>query len=267
MKSPFRYAGGKYYARAKILPLIQSHNSYVEPFVGGGSIFFAKQKAKSNWLNDLDSDLINCYTQIRDNPLKVIELLRGEVATKERHSEYRSMIVENEIQAAAKYFYLNRTSFSGIMHPHKGYFGYDVKYSKPPEKWADCIIETSSKLQKVRLTSLDFETVIDTAVDGSFMFIDPPYFDVSEKLYRHTFETDDHKRLSDCLKRNKSRLNLLVTYDNSDFIRSTFDFLNQHNESWYYSCRNFQFVEKSTYGKELFLSNFPVFKQASMSFL
>ena len=64
--SPFRYPGGKYYAAKYILPYINSckHDEYREPFVGGGSIFFAKKKCKYNWLNDLDSDLMTTYEVI-----------------------------------------------------------------------------------------------------------------------------------------------------------------------------------------------------------
>ncbi len=55
--SPFRYPGGKFYARKLILPCIPKHNKYCEPFVGGGSIFFAKNNSKVNILNDKDKEI------------------------------------------------------------------------------------------------------------------------------------------------------------------------------------------------------------------
>ena len=51
MNSPFRYAGGKFYARKLILEHIVPHVYYAEPFAGGASIFFAKDKAATNVLN------------------------------------------------------------------------------------------------------------------------------------------------------------------------------------------------------------------------
>ncbi|WP_315786595.1 DNA adenine methylase [Fischerella sp. JS2] len=66
INSPFRYAGGKFYARNLILKHIPPHLYYAEPFAGGGSIFFAKQKVKNNWLNDIDQALINTYLIIRE---------------------------------------------------------------------------------------------------------------------------------------------------------------------------------------------------------
>lgn len=61
INSPFRYAGGKFYARKLILNFIPKHSNYLEPFASGGSIFFAKEKVNTNWLNDIDKELINCY--------------------------------------------------------------------------------------------------------------------------------------------------------------------------------------------------------------
>ena len=80
--SPFRYAGGKFYARKLILNCIPQHNKYCEPFVGGGSIFFAKEEVKKNILNDLDNDLINCYNIIKDDLDNLLKKLDGIPAKK-----------------------------------------------------------------------------------------------------------------------------------------------------------------------------------------
>jgi DNA adenine methylase len=76
INSPFRYAGGKFYARKLILEHIPKHNIYIEPFVGGGSIFFAKNKVKHNQLNDIDCELINVYKIIKDEPIELINFLK-----------------------------------------------------------------------------------------------------------------------------------------------------------------------------------------------
>ena len=59
INSPFRYAGGKFYARKFILNYIPLHSCYIEPFAGGAFIFFAKKKVQENILNDLDEELVN----------------------------------------------------------------------------------------------------------------------------------------------------------------------------------------------------------------
>ena len=117
INSPFRYAGGKFYARKLILEHVAPHATYIEPFAGGGSIFFAKPLAVNNQLNDMDVELVNCYIQIRDHVEDLIAILDGVVASKENHSHYKnSYIPTNPLERAFRWYYLNRTSYSGIMN-------------------------------------------------------------------------------------------------------------------------------------------------------
>ena len=75
INSPFRYAGGKFYARKLILEHIPQHSNYIEVFAGGGSIFFAKDKVANNQLNDIDKELINTYQHIQKKPEELILFL------------------------------------------------------------------------------------------------------------------------------------------------------------------------------------------------
>lgn len=271
INSPFRYAGGKFYARKLILEHIPHHTSYVEPFVGGGSIFFAKPKVEFNWLNDADPDLINTFLIIQRRPQELIDSLKNEEALKERHSWYKNEFKpSNDLEKARRWYYLNRTSYSGIMNPKNCYWGYGDKFSMRPENWPRSILKTSKKLPDVKFTNLDFETVIDGAPDGSFLFVDPPYFNADQdKFYTFSFKKEDHYRLSDCLKRNSERLNFLLTYDNSPEIRDLYSWANAMlDKEWNYTISRTddqtkdksQAPEKSSRykGKEVFITNYDV---------
>lgn len=134
INSPFRYAGGKFYARKLILEYIPKHFYYVEPLAGGASIFFAKHKVEKNWLNDIDEELINCYAIIRDYPNELISRIKDEKASKERHYYYKNEFKPvTDIERAVRWFYLNRTSYSGIMNTQNCFGGYGDKYSMRPE--------------------------------------------------------------------------------------------------------------------------------------
>ena len=273
INSPFRYAGGKFYARKLILEHLQPHDIYLEPFTGGGSIFFAKGKAKENWLNDIDKELINCYQIIRDFPQDLIDSLDGEEATKERHAYYKNEFQpSNNLERAQRWFYLNRTSYSGIMNMKNCYFGYGDKYSMRPENWGKNINRTSLKLQNVRLTSLDFEEIIDNLPENReiFLFIDPPYFNADQdKFYAHSFNHEDHLRLSSVLLRNAHKFNFLLTYDNSQEIWDMYEWATSIMErEWNYtinrtddqSKNKLETVEKKKgeryKGKEIFILNY-----------
>lgn len=266
INSPFRYAGGKFYARKLILEHVPIHKFYIEPFAGGASIFFAKPKISNNWLNDIDCDLINCYQIIKDQPEELILRLSGEKASKDRHTYYKKGYhPKNNMDKALRWFYLNRTSYSGIMNMQNCFWGYGDKFSMRPEYWPRNIIRTSLKLQNVKLTCADFEVVIDNAADESFLFIDPPYFNADQdKFYVHSFKKDDHFRLNNVLKRNTKRLKFLITYDNCPEIKNLYDWADGiHEKEWNYTINRTDDQKNKTdtkgaryKGKEVFIVNY-----------
>lgn len=274
INSPFRYAGGKFYARKLILELLPQHDNYIEPFAGGASIFFAKKKVKNNWLNDIDPDLINCYTIIRDYPEDLIDRLKDEKALKERHTFYKKEYKPNsELDRAVRWFYLNRTSYSGIMNMQNCFWGYGDKYSMRPENWPRNIHRTSLKLQGVKLTSLDFEVAIEKAEDKSFLFIDPPYFNADQdKFYQFSFRKNDHLRLSAALKRQKGRIKFMITYDNSPEVRELYSWATEiHEKQWNYTINRTDDQKNGTdkkgaryKGREIFIVNYLSTKQEEL---
>ena len=222
--SPFRYPGGKFYARRQILELIPPHEGYCEPFAGGASVFFAKETAAASTLNDLDANVVNTLTHIRDDVEALIELLDGIPATKALHAYYKDEYVPTSaLERAFRWFYLNRTSYSGIMRTENCYWGFGEKYSMRPENWPPHLRTVSDKLQGVTITQEDFEGVIDAVPDGYFLFIDPPYFSADQqKFYNCTFGLRDHERLAGCLERNSDRLRFLLTYDDRPEVREMY---------------------------------------------
>ena len=106
-----------------------------------------------------------------------------------------------------------------------------------PENWPRNIRRTSEKLQNVKINNLDFEEVIESVPDGSFLFIDPFYFNADQdKFYAHSFSKNEHFRLCRILNRHKERIKFLITYDNSDAIRELYDWtLEIHDKEWNYT--------------------------------
>ncbi|MBM4275111.1 MAG: DNA adenine methylase [Deltaproteobacteria bacterium] len=266
INSPFRYAGGKFYARKLILSHIHPHSCYIEPFAGGGSIFFAKKKAPENILNDLDEELMNVYRVIRDEPEELIKFLEGKPAKKELHNYYKNEFKpSNYLERAGRWYFLNRISFSGIMNMQNCYWGYGDKFSMRPENWPNNVLRASKKLQGVNLSCDDFEKIIDNAPDGAFLFVDPPYFNADQdKFYSCIFTKEDHYRLNDTLYRNKERLIFLLTYDNIKELIDIYHWVTEiHEKEWNY-CINRTDDQKNGLkrkgerykGRELFILNY-----------
>ena len=95
-----RYSGGKYYALKQLgkFWLEKKHKKYVEPFFGGGSVFWTKPKAKINWINDYDKDLVDFLKFIKnnDNLKKLLKKIDQEkTPSKERHQEVKNINIDN----------------------------------------------------------------------------------------------------------------------------------------------------------------------------
>lgn len=221
-------------------------------------------------LNDLDSDVINTLIRIRDDVEQLIELLDGIEATKENHAFYKLHYKpSSDLERAFRWYYLNRTSYSGIMRRENCYWGYGKKYSMRPENWPPHLRTVSDKLQGVELASLDFEEVIDGLPNGCFVFADPPYYNADQqKFYNCTFTVDDHNRLQNCLRRNSERLSFLLTYDDHKDVRDMYGWASFMNErQWNYTINRTDdqrngvkkkdgFRRGRYKGRELFIRNY-----------
>lgn len=260
----FRYPGGKFYALNQLEPFWNvSHDEYREPLLGGGSVFFAKPKAKVNWLNDIHSDLITTYKIIADskNSKKLVKMVENEEASKERHGEIKKIEPKSDLDIAFKYFYLNRTSFSGKMKSPA--WGYRPKRSLPPTRWSERIEPCGKKLDDVKISNIDFEKVIDKPSKSKvLMYVDPPYYSVPQTShYIHTFTKDDHVRLCKALKKTKHKF--FLTYDDHADIREMYSWAKIYPVEFFYRLDNSQDSQgKRKYGAELVISNYKIEKES-----
>jgi len=261
-KTCLRYPGGKFYGTKHIIPFTKvSHNNYIEIFAGGASIFLAKQKAKGiNWINDIDPELINFYKVIQDRTTKaqLYNLLKNEVAHPHRHKEVLDIKPENNIERAFRYFYLNRTSFSGIMH--KPRWGYALGSSITPDKWINIIEPVAKKLQGVKITNLDFKELLKEVADNpdTLIYADPPYFKASKAIYNHEFSPQDHIDLMNILKNAKAKF--ILSYENCLEIKEMYSWARIKEVTWKY----FMSEDRRQIGTELIITNFPLEEQKAL---
>jgi DNA adenine methylase len=258
VKTPFRYPGGKYYALKYLLPYIERipHDEYREPFVGGGSVFFGKPKAKNNWINDIDDGLINIYKNIQDNKFYkiLIRQFKQESANRNRYKQIKKILPKNDLERAFQYYYLNRTSFSGKMVSAS--WGYREKRSIPPERWNEVIIPAHKKLSGVKITTLDFEKIIaKSSKKKVLIYIDPPYFlPLKKKHYINGFTKNDHIRLMNLLK--QSNHTFVLSYEDCPEVRKLYDWAHIYKLAFPYRVQNSNTSQsKRVTGREVIISN------------
>ena len=259
---PLRYPGGKFYALNQLRRFysVVRHDEFREPFAGGATVFFAKPIVKHNWLNDIDQELVNLY-RVMANPSErqgLLAMVSNEVASKERWAEVRRLNPETSLERAFKFYYMNRTSFSGKLSSPG--WGYRPKRSLPPERWHERIIPCGKKLETVKLTCLDFGEVIASPAQGgsTLLYVDPPYYSPPKnKHYVEGFELKDHLRLRELLKSTEH--SFVLTYDDTPEVREMYGWANIYPISFYYRVENSQTQQgHRRHGSELVLTNYKI---------
>ena len=177
-----RYPGGKGrmldFLIPQFAPSILTANRFVEPFVGGGAIFFALSP-KQALLSDINSELIDLYGGIRRYPIEVWNIFQGFPSTKNTYYKIRDW-KHNELNLptrTARTLYLNRTCFKGMWR-HNSNGEFNVGYGGQDRRWViskETLVWVSKKLWHVSLKCCDFEEVIDACEEDDFIFVDPPY--------------------------------------------------------------------------------------------
>lgn len=96
-----------------ILPYIPEHKTYIEPFFGAGGMFFNKQKAKHNILNDLDSEVFNLYYCVKHYPNDLITAIKKTPICQDLFTYWKNHILLNNIDRAVRFIYLSNYSLYG----------------------------------------------------------------------------------------------------------------------------------------------------------
>ena len=222
MNSFMSWVGGKRSLRDKILirfPL--DYERYIEVFGGAGWILFHKPPDAFEVFNDANSNLVNLYRCVRQNPRKLIYKLRYMINARD---DFRYIVSQrkngifsrfHDYDRAAKFYYLIQYSYG-----HKT----DQYCFKPVSMWKrfPLIERAAARLQNVAIENRDFEELIKLYDrPDSFFYCDPPYYS-TESFYNDVdFSRKDHVRLRDTLLECEGKF--LVSYNDCPEIRKLWD--------------------------------------------
>lgn len=190
LAGPFlKWAGGKRRLLGELLALLPpgvERLRYVEPFLGGGALFFRLAPARA-FLADLNRDLVTTYVAVRDRVADVLEHLRRLADAHDDRAYYRARDLYNRGQhvdaaeRAACFIYLNRTCYNGLHRVNRrGQFNVPVgRYAKPAILRCDVLLAASRALRTTEIRCASFERLPDYAGPGDFVYLDPPYVPIS----------------------------------------------------------------------------------------
>jgi DNA adenine methylase len=249
IRPAFGSAGGKKFLARRIVSYIPEHKKYVEPFVGGGAVFFAKKPSESEVLNDKDPDIAHAYRYIRQIDQGKIERLRKMPMdfSRDRFFRIRDSRPTSEVGRFHRFLYLNAYSFGKTMETtvtqekgvHFGSLSHRI----------DRFPRIAERLKGASISNADFREVIRRH-DGpdTFFYLDPPY--PEQQGHLKTNLTNESIRDAVTGLQGKFILSLPYTQD----VRETFG---EFHLKGVWVRRTLE-MKAEHYDRELLVSNFPL---------
>lgn len=241
MKPLVKYRGGK----SKEIPHLIKHipqfsGKYIEPFFGGGALFFHLEPKKAI-INDINSKLISFYLGVKEN----FEILKTELSEIEKlyainrkkfeelksktpnervddeneplYYQIRDMfndLTEKRYSEALLYFFINKTAYSGmIRYNSKGEF--NVPYGRYANLNTSLVTKAHNNLlNKTEIYNLDYSEIFRMADKDDFMFLDPPYdcvfSDYGNVEHKDGFNERNHIELANQYKQLKCKALMVI---------------------------------------------------------
>lgn len=217
MRSPIKWFGGKSRLARDIVSRFPPHVCYVEVFGGAAWVLFAKERnsSKSEIYNDINGDLINLFTVLRDQFDEFYErarwLLPDRVTFERARDEPREGM--DAIERALRFYTLVQYSFNINLYQWK-----PKTLTRPPGVDYERLSLAAKRLQKVWIERLDFEQLIKK-FDGpeTFFYVDPPYGPKHAQTSVYGWKDEEHERLKRVL--SSCRGKYLISYPDTTYFR------------------------------------------------
>lgn len=236
--SPIRWVGGKKKVLKYIKELLpKKFNTYYEPFVGGGALFFDIQPNKAV-INDTNFEVMTLYKCIKDYPNELMALLDD---FKEKHGKEffhdlreidRTHTLSNfgVVDISARFVYLNKAGFNGLYRVNKkGQFNAPFGTPECSELYKkENIINISNYLKNSQVSILneDFEEAVKGIKEGDFVYFDPPYDYLDKGFVRYSVEyflKQDQIRLANlCKDLDRRGIKWMLSNHNTPLINELF---------------------------------------------
>ena len=221
-RTPITYYGGKQLLASTIIAMIPSHRVYVEPYFGGGAVFFTKGKSYCEVINDIDDRLITFYNVCQDAVLfkqlmeRIQSTLDSESLFRQADKIWRNTsVARNSIDIAWAVWFQCNMGFGGS--PLGGW-----KWDNGTSGSHSAIVmdnyrqsfthQIHERLKHVQISCRDALKVIQQRdSEDTFFFLDPPYPNCVQKHYSG-FTEDDLRKLLEQLTLIKGKF-ILCNYN------------------------------------------------------
>lgn len=248
VKPLIKWAGGKRQIAAELFsrfPPDWNRGTYIEPFIGGGAMFLHAAPARAI-IADLNSRLYCFYLQVKVNPeilysgiVEIADRFNAveESAKKDFYLSLRTKYNESAVdsfESATLLYALNKLCFNGLYRENsKG--GFNVPFGQKkqlPYIDEENLYLISRVLADTLILNADFETTIGKAVQGDFVYLDPPYIPIDAtssftSYHSNGFEIGEQERLASAMLNMQSTgTNAMCSNSDTPLTREIFRELN-----------------------------------------
>ena len=227
----------------KIMLKMGQINKYHEPFVGGGALLFEKLKdvnTKVGSINDMNSDLINCYKVIKEKPHELMKTMKQLEKSHSRMLFYFIRFMDridelekkSDVFKAARFIYLNKTGFNGLYRVNgNNQFNVPIGALGKVKIYSEENILNISKAQRdqdIEIYNGDYSYILQVAEKGDIVYFDPPYDAFEDKnnfvqYQKDGFNRENQKELKQtCDELISKGIKVIVSNHNTNFIRELY---------------------------------------------
>ena len=239
IKPILKWAGGKRQLLPKLLEFMPiDYQTYYEPFIGGAALLLATLPSTAI-VNDYNEELINVYKVIRTNVEQLILSLKEHENTseyfyilREKDRDKRIWQRMTDVERASRTIYLNKTCYNGLFRVNSnGKFNTPFgKYKNPTICQEEDLLALSAYLNQNNITLLcgDYKIALETAKEGDFAYLDPPYDPVSKTAFYTAYTASGFTRqnqieLSETCKELDSKgVKFMLSNSATEFIKELY---------------------------------------------
>lgn len=214
-----KWSGGKRDELQQINPHIPEFTRYIEPFIGGGALYFHLNHPNSV-ISDVHKDLIALYSQIKDGRAQdIYNFMQEHPNTEEQYYKIRDEFTpSNDFDRACKFFYERKTCYRGMLRYNKK-GGFNIPYGRyktysfeelRDKRYSDLLATTDVRLAGFEEIFAEFDD------PENFVFLDPPYDSEFTDYGYCQFGRDEQMKLAECFKKSKNKC--LMVIGKTDFI-------------------------------------------------
>ena len=199
--------------------LPSEYNCYIEPFVGGGSLYF-HLNPKNAVIADVHNELIDFYKEIKNNNSnEIYKFMNINKNDEETYYNIRdNMVINSSLDSAKQFYYLRKTCYRGMLRYNK-----KGKFNIPFGRYKTMNYEIlkdnryQELLKNTEIIHGDFTEIFEKYNDeNNFVFLDPPYDSEFTDYGYCSFDREKQKELANCFKSTKNKC--LIIIGKTDFI-------------------------------------------------